>query len=57
MYRYNSQVKRKSGLIIRLKAIKSKKNIFYYLSFYLFYNFFQYLIIVTFTYCIIKFLI
>ena len=48
------QIKYKGLLIVTLKSIKSRKNIFYYLSFYLHYSFFSYFIIIIFIYCIIK---
>ena len=48
------QIKRRGQLIVRLKAIESRKDIFCYLSFYLHCSFFWQLVIVTFIYCIIK---
>ena len=42
------QVKYKGGLIVKLKAIKFKKDIFRYLSSYLHYSFFWYLVIIIF---------
>ena len=47
-------VKRGGKLIVRLKAIKSRENIFCYLSSYLPCSFLWHLVIVTFIYCIIK---
>ena len=40
MCKYNFWVKYKGRLIIKLKAIESRENNFYYLSFYLYANFF-----------------
>ena len=56
MFRYNSQVKRRGPLIIKLKAMEFREDTFYYLSSYLHYSFFQHFVIVTFIYCIIKLL-
>ena len=47
-------VKRRGELIVRLKAIKYRKDTFRYLSSYLHYSFFWHLVIITFVYCIIK---
>ena len=48
------QVKRRSLLIVRLKVIKSREDIFCYLSSYLHCSFLWHLVIVTCIYCIIK---
>ena len=48
------QVKRRSQLIVRLKATKSRKDTFRYLSSYLHHSFLWHLVIITFIYYIIK---
>ena len=48
-------VKYNDELIVRLKIIKSKEDIFCYLSFYLHCSFLWYLVIIKFIYCIIKY--
>ena len=54
MFRYNCSSQYRGELIVRLKAIKSREDIFCYLSSYLHCSFLWHLVIVTFIHSIIK---